>query len=57
LLRQRHKNPKLYKQLVNRDLQLISEQALYQLFKADAPDFIEAAVSSSQQGAIWIPLD
>ncbi|MFK8007105.1 MAG: hypothetical protein AB8H03_12060 [Saprospiraceae bacterium] len=39
------KNPKQYKQLINRDLQLISEQALYQLFKADAPDFIEAAVS------------
>ncbi|MFK7776112.1 MAG: BRCT domain-containing protein, partial [Saprospiraceae bacterium] len=38
-------NPKKYKQLINRDLQLISEQALYQLFKANAPDFIEAAVS------------
>jgi hypothetical protein len=39
------KNPKLYKQLISRDLQLISEQALYQMFKTDAPDFIEAAVS------------
>ena len=38
------KNPKRYKELVNKDFQLISEQALYQLFKADAPDFIEAAV-------------
>ncbi len=39
------KNPKLYKKLVNRNLQLVSEQALYQIFKADAPGFIEAAVS------------
>jgi len=39
------KNPKRYKELVNRDLQLISEQSLYQLFKSNAPDFIEAAVS------------
>ena len=39
------KNPKLYKQLINKDLQLTSEQALYQLFKAEIPKFIEAAVS------------
>ena len=39
------KNPKLYKELTNSDLQLISEQALYQLFKTEIPKFIEAAVS------------
>jgi len=38
------KNPKEYKALQNRDLQLVSEQALYQIFKKEAPGFLEEAI-------------
>ena len=44
------KSPKEYKELKDKNLVLVSEQALYQIFSEDAPGFIEEAVISGDTG-------